>query len=254
MEAGEVRPACLLRAHQVEYSRIVWCEAYPISFSEILSPLRHEVSRPQIFLTVCFGAPYSEAYTGRASVPPRGAGKEEEDHETETSKLARGLPPARGKTLKVGASPSPSSIVGAGDSSRRADEPPLEVLPISVWCPTSRGAAPLPTMPDKVTGNRDRSEAVGDEDSLLSHAELAVGALSSILRDSDLRRVGALPVEEALALLLQGTTFIRPSAFVDLFFFFLGRCLLIRKAWQGGPALPRAPSGRRSLIRLRLLP
>ena len=39
-----------------------------------------------------------------------------------------------GKTLKVGASPSPSpsSVVGAGDSSGRADEPPLEVLPISV--------------------------------------------------------------------------------------------------------------------------
>ena len=113
-----------------------------------------------------------------------------------------GCPPARGKTLKVGASPSPSSAVGAGDSLGRADEPPLEVLPILVWSPTLQGAAPLPTMPDEVTGNRDGSEAAGDEDSLLSHAELATRAVSSILRDSDLRRVGALPVEEALALLL----------------------------------------------------
>ena len=72
-------------------------------------------------------------------------------------------------------------------------------------------------MPDEVTGNRDRSEAVGDDDYLLSHAELAAGAVSSILRDSDLRRVGALPVEEALALLLLGTAPVRPSAFVDLF-------------------------------------
>ena len=79
MEAGEVRLACLLRAHQVGYSWIVWCEACPTSFSEILSPLRHEASRPQIFLTVCFEAPYCEAYTGRASVPSRGAGKEEEE-------------------------------------------------------------------------------------------------------------------------------------------------------------------------------
>ena len=39
-----------------------------------------------------------------------------------------GYPPAWGKTLKVGASPSPSSVVGAGDSSGRADEPPLEVF------------------------------------------------------------------------------------------------------------------------------
>ena len=74
-------------------------------------------------------------------------------------------------------------------------------------------------MPDEVTGNRDRSEAAGDEDSLLSHAELSVGAVSSILRYSDLRRVGVLPVKEALALLLQGTTSVRPSAFVDLFLY-----------------------------------
>ena len=71
-----------------------------------------------------------------------------------------------------------------------------------------------------MTGNRDRSEAARDEDSLLSHAELTVGAISSILRDSDLRRVGALPVEEALALLFQGTAFVRPSTFVDLFLYF----------------------------------
>ena len=130
-----------------------------------------------------------------------------------------GCSPARGKTLKVGASPSPSSAVGARDSSGRADEPPLEVLPISVWSLTSWGAAPPPTMPDEVTGNCDRSEAAGDENSLLSHAELVARAVSSILRDSDLRRVDALPVEEALALLLQGTASIRPSAFVDLFLY-----------------------------------
>ena len=84
----------------------------------------------------------------------------------------------------------------------------------------SRGAASPPTVPDEVTGNRDRSEAVGDEGSLLSHVEPAAGAVSSLMRDFDLRRVGALPVEEALALLLlQGTAFVRPSAFVDLFLY-----------------------------------
>ena len=74
-------------------------------------------------------------------------------------------------------------------------------------------------MPDEVTGNRDRFKATGDENSLLSHMELATGVVSSILRDSDLRKVDALPVEEALALLLQGTAFVRPSAFVDLFLY-----------------------------------
>ena len=55
-------------------------------------------------------------------------------------------------------------------------------------------------MPDEV--RRDRFGAVGGEDSLLSHVELATEAVSSILRDFDLRKVDALSVVEALALLL----------------------------------------------------
>ena len=112
---------------------------------------------------------------GRASVSLGGADKEEEERETETSELARGLPHARRKILKVGAASSPLSAVGARDSSGRAAEPPLEVLPILVWSPTSRGAAPPPTIPDEVMGNRDRFKAAGDEDSMLSHVELVVG-------------------------------------------------------------------------------
>ena len=72
-------------------------------------------------------------------------------------------------------------------------------------------------MPDEM--RRDRFGAVGSEDSLLSHAELAVGAVSSILRDSDLRKVDALSIEESLALLLQGTAFVRPNAFADPFLY-----------------------------------
>ena len=116
----------------------------------------------------------------------------------------------------MGASSSPLSAVGARDSSGRAAEPLLEVLPISVWSPTSRGP---PALPDEVTGNRDRFEAAGDEDFLLSHAELAAGTVSSILRVFDLRKVDALPFKEALVLILQGTASIRPSAFVDLFLY-----------------------------------
>ena len=83
---------------------------------------------------------------------------------------------------------------------------------------------------------RGRFDAVGDEDSLLSHVELAIGAVSSILRDSDLKKVDALSVEEALALILQGIDSISPSAFIDPFpycfrslidsFLFFGRWLL----------------------------
>ena len=131
----------------------------------------------------------------------------------------KGCPPARGKILKVGASSSPSFVFGAGDSSGRAVEPPLEVLPISVWSPTSRGAAPPPAIPDEVMGDRDRFEALGSKDSLLSHTELVVGVVSSIIRDFDLRKVDALSVEEALALFLQGTASVCPSVFVDLFLY-----------------------------------
>ena len=74
-------------------------------------------------------------------------------------------------------------------------------------------------MSNEVTGNRDHFEAARDEDSLLSHTELAVEVVSSILRDSDLRKVDALPIEEALALLLQGIAFVHPSSFVDLFLY-----------------------------------
>ena len=117
----------------------------------------------------------------------------------------------------MGASSSPSSAVGVEDSSGRAAEPPLEVLPISVWIPTLQGATPPHAMLDEV--RRDRFGAVGSEDSLFSHADLALGAVSSILHDSDLRKVDALSVEEALALLLQGTASVRPSAFTDPFLY-----------------------------------
>ena len=43
-----------------------------------------------------------------------------------------------------------------------------------------------------------------DGDSLLLNVELAAGAVSSILKDSDLERLNLLPVDEALALSLQG--------------------------------------------------
>ena len=43
-------------------------------------------------------------------------------------------------------------------------------------------------------------ETGGDGDSLLLDAELAAGAISSILKDSDLKSSSMLPVDEALSL------------------------------------------------------
>ena len=47
-------------------------------------------------------------------------------------------------------------------------------------------------------------ETGGDGDSFLLNAELAAGAVSSILKDFDLKKSSALPTDEALALSLQG--------------------------------------------------
>ena len=53
----------------------------------------------------------------------------------------------------------------------------------------------------------------GEDDSLLSNLELTVWAVSSILRDSDLRRADAMSIEDVLALSLQEAATICPDAF-----------------------------------------
>ena len=84
----------------------------------------------------------------------------------------------------------------------RAAEQPLEVMPITVWNPPAHSVKPPSSRAEEL--KRKDSEADGDGDSFLLNVELATGAVSSILKDYDLKRSGALPVEEALALSLQG--------------------------------------------------
>ena len=103
---------------------------------------------------------------------------------------------------------APSSQLRSGsaakekDSSRKAVAPPLEVMPITVWSPPEQSVEPSPSKAKE--SGRKHFEVDGDGDSLLSNVELAAGAVSSILRDSDLKKSGALSVEETLALSLQG--------------------------------------------------
>ena len=94
--------------------------------------------------------------------------------------------------------PRSTSAAKTKGSSGRVVEPLLEVMPISVWSPPAQSAKPPPSIPEDL--GRERLEVDGDEDSLISNAELAAGTISSILKDSDLKRSNALPVEEALAL------------------------------------------------------
>ena len=110
--------------------------------------------------------------------------------------------------------PRSASAAKAKDSSRRAAKPPLEVMPISVWSPPAQSAEPPPSIPEDL--GRERLGADGDEDSLLSNAELAAGVISSVLRDFDLKRSDALSVEEALALSLQGVASVSSRVFICL--------------------------------------
>ena len=86
-----------------------------------------------------------------------------------------------------------SPVVVTNGPSGRAVESPLEVMPISVWNPPVESTEFPSSMLEDV--RRDRFGAEGDEDSLLSNAELVAGAVSSILKDSNLKKMDALPVK-----------------------------------------------------------
>ena len=114
-------------------------------------------------------------------------------------------PPA--EVLKaLSSQPRSGSVVKAKDSLGRAAEQLLEVMPITVWNPPVQRVKPPSSRVEEL--KRKGYETDGDGDSLLLNAELAAGAISSILKDSDLKRSGALLVEKVLALSLQGVAFV----------------------------------------------
>ena len=102
----------------------------------------------------------------------------------------------------LSAQPRSGSDAKAKDSSGRAAKQPLEVMPITVWNPPTQSVKPPSSRVEEL--KRKGSKTNRDGDSLLLNVELAAGAVSSILKDSDLKRSSALPIEEALALSLQG--------------------------------------------------
>ena len=83
-------------------------------------------------------------------------------------------------------------------------ELPLTVMPITVWNPPAENAKSPPRRAAEMKRKKSKPKVDENKDSLLSNVELAAGAISSILKDSDLGRSKGLPVDEALALSLQG--------------------------------------------------
>ena len=92
------------------------------------------------------------------------------------------------------------SLLGA------AVKQPLAVMPITVWNPPLESVRSPPQRAAEMKRKKSKPKVDEDEDSLLFNAELAEGAVSSILKDSDLGRSKALPIDEALDLSLQGVS------------------------------------------------
>ena len=112
-------------------------------------------------------------------------------------------PPAKAPTVSSSQTRSRSaakakSLLGG------AVEQPLAVMPITVWNPPTKSVKSPSQRAEELKGKDPKPKIGGDEDSLLLNAELAAGVVSSILKDSDLERSKALPIDEALALSLQG--------------------------------------------------
>ena len=81
---------------------------------------------------------------------------------------------------------------------------PLTVLPITVWNPPSNKAKSPPRRTTELKRKKLKPKVDAIRDSLLSSAELAAGAVSSILKESDIGGSKEFPVNEALALSFQG--------------------------------------------------
>ena len=78
----------------------------------------------------------------------------------------------------------------------------LAIMPITVWNPPPKSVMSPSRRAEELKGKDPEHKIGGDEDSLLLNSELAAGSVSSILKDSDLERSKALPIDEALALSL----------------------------------------------------
>ena len=112
-------------------------------------------------------------------------------------------PPSEAPTI-LSSQPRSRSVAKAKSLLGGAVEQPLVIMPLTVWNPPARSVRSPSRRVEELKRKDSESKSGGDGDSLLLNAELAAGAVSSILKDSDLERSKALPVDEALALSLQG--------------------------------------------------
>ena len=119
--------------------------------------------------------------------------------------------------VPMSSSPPPKSAAKAKNLLGGSVEQPLAVMPITVWNPPTESVRSPPRQAEELKRKTPESKVGKDGDSLLLNTELAAGAILSILKDSDLGRSNALPVDEALALSLQGVASVSPCVLSCLF-------------------------------------
>ena len=109
-----------------------------------------------------------------------------------------------GVHLVLGPLPSSEPIAEARNPSGEDGVQPLAAVPLAVWNAPSDSAKSPPGKPVEPTRRKTKPKIAENKDSLLSDAKLAAGAVSSILKDSDIVRSKELPVDEVLASTFQG--------------------------------------------------
>ena len=166
---------------------------------ELLAQLEALSRKPQSVKRKTLGSAEKDQPT-LAKVPKLGASSSSSS--ISVRKPEQALSPPAEVPIVLSSQPRPRSAVKEKGPSGKAVEQPLAIMPITVWNPPAKSVRPLSSKAEEL--KKKDSETGGDGDSLLLDVELAAGAVSSILKDSDLKRSSALLVDEALALSLQG--------------------------------------------------
>ena len=100
--------------------------------------------------------------------------------------------------------PFSESIAEAGNLSSVDDTQPLAAMPLTIWKDPSENTKSSPAKSTEPTRRKTKTMTARSTDSPFSNAELAAGAVSSILKDSDVAKSKVLPVDEVLASSFQG--------------------------------------------------
>ena len=137
-----------------------------------------------------------------AKVPRLGASSSSPS--TPAQKLERAQSHAAEAPIVLSSQPPSKSASKAKNLLGGSTKQPLAPMPIIVWNPSTESVRSPPCQAEELKRKAPESKIGEDGDSLLLNIELAAGAVSSILKDSNLERSKALPVDEALALSLQG--------------------------------------------------